>query len=71
MTKPVILCVDDEISVLESLKQELEFSLGQFYTFEIAESAEEGLEILDELMGQGRDIPVVISDQLMPGMKGD
>ncbi len=71
MVKPVILCVDDEKTVLNSLRQELEFGLGGNYVFELAESAEEGLEIIQELMGQGTDIHVVISDQLMPGMKGD
>lgn len=69
--KPVILCVDDEKTVLNSLRQELEYSLGTHYVFELAESAEEGIEILNDLFLQGHDVPVVISDQLMPGMKGD
>jgi len=69
--KPVILCVDDEKTVLISLRQELEFGLGKEYTFELAESAEEGLEILDDLAGLGTPVVVVISDQIMPGMKGD
>lgn len=71
MPRPVIVCVDDEKTVLSGLKQELEFGLGKFYEFEIAESAEEGLELVKELMDDGVAVPVVISDQLMPGMKGD
>jgi histidine kinase len=71
MVKPIILCVDDEKTVLNSLRQELEYNLGNKYLLELAESAEEGLEIIRELTSAGYDIHVVISDQLMPGMKGD
>ncbi len=71
MPRPVIICVDDEKTVLSGLKQELEFGLGRAYEFEIAESAEEGLELIRELLGEGLHVPLVISDQLMPGMKGD
>jgi two-component system sensor histidine kinase/response regulator len=71
MAKPVVLCVDDEKTVLISLRQELEFGLGREFTFELAESAEEGLEIFDEIHASGMQVSVVISDQIMPGMKGD
>jgi serine phosphatase RsbU (regulator of sigma subunit)/DNA-binding NarL/FixJ family response regulator len=71
MPRPVIVCVDDEKTVLSGLKQELEFGLGKLYEFEIAESAEEGLELVRELIDDGVAVPVIISDQLMPGMKGD
>jgi CheY-like chemotaxis protein len=37
----------------------------------VAESAEEALELLDELSGQGHRLLVIVSDWLMPGMKGD
>lgn len=69
--KRYLLCVDDEKSVLSSLKQELKASLGADYHYEIAESGEEALSIADELRAAGHELPVVISDQLMPGMKGD
>ena len=71
MAKPIILCVDDEKTVLNSLRQELEFALGAAYSFELAESAEEGLEVIEELLAEGREIRVVISDQTMPGMTGE
>jgi GAF domain-containing protein len=71
MPKPTIICVDDEKTILSGLKQELEFSLGATFDFEVAESAEEGLDLLQELIAAGVQVPVVISDQLMPGMKGD
>lgn len=71
MAKPIILCVDDEKTVLNSLRQELEFAMGTNFSFELAESGEEGLEVIDELVGDGREIRVIISDQTMPGMKGE
>lgn len=71
MLKPIILCVDDEKTVLNSLRQELEFGLGNQFVFELAESGEEGLEIIQDILNRGLDLQVVISDQLMPGMKGD
>jgi len=71
MSKPVIICVDDEKVVLDSLSKELEFSLGDDFVIEPAESGEEALELLQDLINENKDIPVLISDQLMPGMKGD
>lgn len=71
MAKNYILCVDDDLQVLSSLKQQLANGLAGEYSFELAESGEEGLDILQELLDAGNTVPVVISDQLMPGMKGD
>jgi histidine kinase len=71
MDKPVIVCVDDEKSVLNALRDEIKFELGNYYTVEVADSGEEGLRLIRELLDAGMTIPVVISDQLMPGMKGD
>jgi DNA-binding NtrC family response regulator len=65
------ICVDDEISVLDGLRQELSRELGKNYLVEVADSAEEALDLLDELIEEGFTAPVIISDQLMPGMKGD
>lgn len=71
MSRPVILCVDDERIILSSLKAQLLNNLKSDFRIELAESAEEALEIVDELREQLLEIPVVISDQIMPGMKGD
>ena len=38
---------------------------------ELAQSGNEALEVITELMNEGFDIPVVICDYIMPGMKGD
>ncbi len=67
-----IVCVDDEKIVLDSLNSQLTRNFGNNYNYEFAESAEEALEIIDELRSDDEDIIyVVISDWLMPGMKGD
>lgn len=71
MPKPAILCVDDESLVLESLEIELQKAFGNTYVCEFAESADEALEIIEELVEDNVDILVIVSDWLMPGMKGD
>ncbi len=71
MTTRVIICVDDETLVLENLEIELQKAFADAYDYEFAESAEEALEIIDELLNEKIEILVVVSDWLMPGMKGD
>jgi CheY-like chemotaxis protein len=69
--KAVILCVDDEIIILNSLKKQLKKAFGDTYNFEMAESAYDALEIIEELHEEEVAILLVVSDWLMPGMKGD
>ncbi|HAI69719.1 MAG TPA: hypothetical protein DCM38_09850 [Gammaproteobacteria bacterium] len=71
MSKPVMLCVDDEAVVLDSLKIQLKKEFGDAYLYEMAESADEALEIIEELYEEDHEIIVIVSDWLMPGMKGD
>jgi signal transduction histidine kinase len=71
MKKPVILCVDDDPILIEALKQQLRLPFGNEYQIEIAESGSEALDIIEELLEEGIEIPLVISDQMMPSMKGD
>ena len=71
MAKPVIICVDDEKIVLDSLKKEIKSTFNDMLTIEIAESGPEALEIIDELIEDKKDIPIIISDYVMPEMYGD
>ena len=71
MEKGILLCVDDEIIVLTALKDQLRRAFGNDFVIDIAESAEEALELLDELAEQGHKLLVIGSDWLMPGMTGD
>ena len=69
--KPIIVCVDDEKFILDSLKTQLKSAFGDLYNYEIAESAVDALELIEELSDEGHSIVVIVSDWLMPGMKGD
>lgn len=71
MPKPVILCVDDEAVVLDSLKKQLKNAFDEDYYYELAESADEALEVIEEFQSNDTDIIVIVSDWLMPGIKGD
>lgn len=70
-TKQAIVCVDDEKVVLDSLQEQLENQFGDTILIEIAESAEEAWEVIEELVEEGYEIVLVISDWLMPQTKGD
>ena len=71
MNKPYILCVDDDNTILMSLKAQLKYCLGTEFRYEIAESADEAWEVINELTGNGEHISAIISDCLMPKVKGD
>jgi PAS domain S-box-containing protein len=71
MKKPVIICVDDEQTILDSLEIDLLKAFEDKYLIETAQSGEEALELLSELLAEQYEVPVVISDQIMPNMKGD
>ena len=71
MKKPVIICVDDEQTILDSLEIDLLKSFEDKYLIETAQSGEEALDLLSELLAEQYEVPVVISDQIMPKMKGD
>lgn len=67
----LILCVDDDPTILSSLKAQLRVRYGEDYTIEVSESGKEALEVLQFLTQRGAKNIVVLTDWLMPGMKGD
>ncbi len=71
MKKPVIICVDDEPTILDSLEIDLLKAFEDKYLIETAESGEEALELLAELLAENYEVPLIISDHIMPNMKGD
>jgi CheY-like chemotaxis protein len=71
MSKQAILCVDDEALILESLEKQLRKAFKNTYLYEFAESADEALETIEELYENNINIIVIISDWLMPGIRGD
>jgi two-component system sensor histidine kinase/response regulator len=71
MNKPVIICVDDEPAVLDSLKIELKKALGDECLIETAEGSEDALELFQELLDEEAEVALVLADYVMPGIKGD
>jgi CheY-like chemotaxis protein len=71
MSDAAILCVDDEAVVLMSLKAQLKRCFGNQYVYEVAQSAEEAWTVIDELEQESIKILVIVSDWLMPNVKGD
>ncbi len=71
MSESAIICVDDEVVILDSLKKQLKRKFGDQFIYEIAESAEEAWEIIEELREENINIIAIVSDWLMPGTKGD
>ena len=68
--KEHIICVDDEEGILTALRQQLGARFGNECSIEVAQSAKDALELVDELNRDGEALAVLIADQIMPGMKG-
>lgn len=71
MNNAVILCVDDEKTILDSLREQLIDHFKEQYEIEMAEGGIEAIELFKELLEEQYEIPLVISDCIMPDMKGD
>jgi CheY-like chemotaxis protein len=69
--KRAILCVDDEALIVLSLKQELRSHYGDRFIYETALSAEAALEVIGDLKAEGVEGIALVTDWLMPGIKGD
>ena len=71
MSREAILCVDDEAVILLAIKQELKRYFGSRFVVETAMDASEASAVIDELEAQDVRTVLVISDWMMPGMRGD
>src|SRR3984885_4606389 len=70
MGKPVILAVDDDVSVLEMVVQDLPRQYGANYRIQRAASGQAALDTCDQLKKRGDVVALFVSDQRMPGMSG-
>jgi CheY-like chemotaxis protein len=68
--KPTLLIVDDVKECADGLGQQLEATFGHDYTLELAESAAEAYEVLDDLEATGSPLALVLSDLIMPHQDG-
>lgn len=69
--RSTILCVDDEKMMLSVLFEQLTEWFGVNYRVEKALSGEEALEIVERSIREEEPISVIITDYMMPVMKGD
>jgi CheY-like chemotaxis protein len=56
MPKKAILCVDDEEIVLTALREQLQDYFGEQYRYELAESAFDAMEVMEELAQEGVEV---------------
>jgi YesN/AraC family two-component response regulator len=66
-----IICVDDEKSILSGLEQQIFREFNSQFIVELAQSGEEAIGIINELIENNVAIPLIITDQMMPGLKGN
>jgi thioredoxin reductase (NADPH) len=70
MARPILLAVDDDISVLEAVVQDLRRQYGATYRVMRAASGQAALDTLDQLKTRQEPVALILSDQRMPGMTG-
>jgi thioredoxin reductase (NADPH) len=70
MPKPILLAIDDDISVLEAVVQDLRRHYGQDYRIVRAAAGAAALDICRQLVERKEDVALLLSDQRMPGMSG-
>jgi thioredoxin reductase (NADPH) len=70
MARPNLLAVDDDVSVLEAVVQDLRRQYGAEYRVLRAASGQAALDTLEQLKPRGEPVALLLSDQRMPGMTG-
>jgi len=70
-SRGVVICVDDEMMILTSLREQLRDLSELGVTVEFSSDGQDALDLLDELLSDGEEVPLFISDHIMPGLKGD
>jgi thioredoxin reductase (NADPH) len=70
MAKPIIIAVDDDVSVLEAVVQDLRRNYGEKYRILRAASGQAALDTCRQLKERGDAVALIVSDQRMPGMTG-
>jgi len=70
MSKPIILALDDESTVLAAVQRDLRSQYAKQYRIVGATSGSEALESLTELKARAEDVAAFVVDQRMPNMTG-
>jgi thioredoxin reductase (NADPH) len=70
MARPILLAVDDDVSVLEAVVQDLRRQYGADYRVMRAASGQAALDTLTQVKARPEPVALILSDQRMPGMTG-
>ncbi len=70
MAKPVILTVDDDPDVLQSIERDLRSRYSERYRIMRAASANEALDVLHRLKSRNDAVALLLADQRMPELDG-
>jgi len=70
MARPILLAVDDDVSVLEAVVQDLRRQYGAEYRIMRAASGQAALDTLAQVKPRQEPVALIVSDQRMPGMTG-
>ncbi len=70
MSKPIILCVDDDPEVLASVERDLRSRYRKEFRIIKALGSQNGLETAETIKKRGTPIALFLVDQRMPGMTG-
>ena len=69
MSRLVILCIEDEDEVRDAVVRDLEVFEPTFLV-EMAEDADDGRQVVEEVVAARDEIALVIADHRLPGMQG-
>lgn len=69
MNRYIIVIVDDEREVLDSVYQDLKVFTSKF-DVELAENAAEAREVITQAQSQNQHLALILCDHLMPGEQG-
>jgi thioredoxin reductase (NADPH) len=70
MARPILLAIDDDVSVLEAVVQDLRRQYGNTYRVMRAAGGQAALDMLAQLKSRDEPVALIISDQRMPGITG-
>lgn len=69
--RKIVLCVDDNVEVLQALRRQLRLGLDDATRIEVATDVPLALARLEAIAPKPGEAVIIVSDWLMPGMKGE
>jgi len=70
MSKPIILTVDDDAEVLQTLSRDLRHQYGERFKIVRANSGQSALKLIEQLKLQNESVALFLVDQRMPQING-